>query len=483
MSCHPPPTMHGNEPSHIPRSPARGKRFLGLFCAFFLSLGNSAEAAGLIRDAEIETTLRRFGTPLWQQAGLNPDAVRIFVVNDPAINAFVAGGANIFINTGLILNTKNADMLIGVMAHETGHIAGGHLIRGKSVAIGSNIGLLIATALGAGAAIAGGGAVGMGALLAGQQAVTRNFLAFSRTQEASADQAALRFLDGAGISAQGMLSMFEVLRQKEVRQFGTIDPYNLTHPMSQDRITTLRSHVMQSTTTPDAVPPGFDAMHARLVAKLYGFLDAPEYTLAKYPSSDQSLPGYIARAVADWRGGRLAQGLKEIDAAMLLAPQDGFLYDLKAQILLDSARVAEAVALYREAIRLEPKAPVMHTDFGRALLALGTPAGNAEAVQVLERGNVIDPDNAGTWDLLAIAYGKQGRTDRSLLAQAEAASLRNEPEQALSFLRAAENLLKPDTPAYLRAQDLRRLAEEQKKAREKEGTDGKERRDDMLTEG
>lgn len=463
--------MRPKEPASIPSKPLRGKRFLALLGAFCLCLPSVAQAAGLIRDAEIESTLRIFGTPIWQQAGLNPDAVRIFVVNDPAINAFVAGGANIFINTGLILDTRNADMLIGVMAHETGHIAGGHLIRGKAMADGSNIGLLIATALGAAAVYGGGAQAGMGAIMAGQNAVARNFLAFSRTQEASADQAALRFMDGAQISAQGMLSLFEILRQKEVRAFGTIDPYMLTHPLSQDRLTTVRSHVMQSTLPANQVPAGFDALHARMVAKLQGFMDSPEYTLIKYPSTDQSLPGHMARAVADWRGGKLAEGLKEMDAAMTLSPNDGFLYDLKAQILFESARISEAITAYREAIRLKPKEPMIRTDFGRALLAESRPGAIPEAVETLERATVLDDTNSQTWDLLAIAYGKQNRPDRTLLAQAESASLRNEPEQVLSFLRQADKVLKADSPSYIRAQDLKRLAEQQKKAREKDGDD------------
>ncbi len=466
--------MHPKEPEGIARRRRASKRFLALFGAFLVAWPGLAQAAGLIRDAEIEATLRRFGTPIWQQAGLNPEAVRVFVVGDPSINAFVAGGSNIFINTGLILNTQNADMLIGVMAHETGHIAGGHLIRGKAVANGSNIGLLIAGALGAAAAIAGGGQAAMGAMMAGTQLVTGNFLSFSRAQESAADQAALRFMDGAGISAQGMLSMFEVLRQKEVRAFGTIDPYALTHPLSQDRITTIRSHIMQSTTPQGKVPEGFDLLHARLVAKLYGFMESPEYTRVKYPLSDQTLPAHMARAVADWRGGQLAEGLKEMDAAQAQSPQDGFLYDLKAQLLFESGRVPEALKAYGEAVRLQPKESMIRTDYGRALLA-NAPPRVADAVESLERATVLDDSNPQSWDLLAIAYGKQNRTDLSLLAQAEAAALRNEPEMALSYLRAADKVLKPDSPAYLRAQDLRRLAEEQKKVREEDGEDKRKR--------
>jgi predicted Zn-dependent protease len=251
-----------NNPQGIARLWGARKRFVAMAASFFLTLAcamQSAMAAGLIRDAEIEDTLWMFMRPVLQQAGLNPNAVQLFVVNDPSVNAFVAGGANIFVHTGLITSTRNAGMLIGVLAHETGHIAGGHLIRAKEMAGAANIGLLIATVLGAAAAVGGGGGnSAAGAIMAGQATVQNSFLSYSRGQESSADQAALRFLDGAGWSSKGMLEMFEVLRQKEHRMFGQRDPYASTHPLAQERITTLRSHVLQSALAESPFPALFD---------------------------------------------------------------------------------------------------------------------------------------------------------------------------------------------------------------------------------
>ena len=466
-------------PKPIARSGAGRKRFFTQMLAFLgiFALGLHAplaQAAALIQDAEIEDTLHRFEAPIIAQAGLNAGAVRIFIINDPAINAFVAGGANIFVHTGLMLATKDAGMLVGVLAHETGHIAGGHLIRGKEMASGANMGLLIATVLGAAAAIGGGGQAAMGAMTAGQSIAQRSMMSFSRTQESSADQAALRFLDGAQISAEGMLEMFETLRQKEARQFGTIDPYALTHPLTQDRITHIRSHVMQSVIPKDAMPADFAMRHARLVAKLYGFMEAPEYTLATYPTSDPSLPAHMARAVAYFRQPNLPKAVAELDAAQKLSPHDAFLLNLRGQIMIESGKVKEAVDANAEAVKLMPNQAALQTDYAKALLALEDPKRVTEAMQALERSTAIDPDHAEAWDLLAIAYGKLGRTDRALVAQAEGALLRNRPQQALSFLKQAKKTLPPNTPIALRADDLRDQAEEQKKAMHDEGRDEEE---------
>ena len=454
---------------HIARAAGGGKRFLSFFAGIWLALyAPMAQAASLIQDAELEDTLRRFAAPILDQAGLNPRAVRIFMVNDPAINAFVAGGSNIFVNTGLMMATRDAGMLVGVLAHETGHISGGHLIRGKQEMSGANVGLLISTVLGAAAAIAGGGQAAMGAMAAGQNAAMKSMLAFTRTQESAADQAALRFLDGADMSATGMLEMFEVLRQKETRQFGTYDPYALTHPLTQDRITHIRTHVMQSTIAKDKLPADFELRHARLVAKLRGFMDAPEYTLASYPTKDQSLPAHMARGVAYFRQSQLPKALAEMDAADALSPNDAYLFDLRGQILFESGRVKEAVTSYGRAIALKPDQPSLQTDYGRALLALEDASRLKEATKALERATSRDADNAQAWEMLAIAYGKQSMMERSVLAQAEAAVLRNQPERALALLKRAQPKLTRDTPLALRAEDLRSLAEEQNKAKKDE---------------
>jgi predicted Zn-dependent protease len=455
---------------HIARARSGGKRFLCFLAAFLLSCQASlAQAAGLIQDAELEDTLHRFTQPILEQAGLNPRAVQIFMINDPSINAFVAGGSNIFINTGLMMATRDAGELIGVLAHETGHIAGGHLIRGKQEMSNANMGLLISTALAAAAAIAGGADAAMGAMTAGQQATMRGFLAFTRTQESAADQAALRYLDGAGITTQGMLTMFETLRQKENRQFGTTDPYARTHPMTQDRITHIRSHVMQSDIAKTAIPADFPLRHARLVAKLRGFIDNAEYTLANYPSKDQSLPAHMARAVAYFRQSQPDKALAEMDAADKLSPNDPYLLDLRGQILLESGRVPDAIRAYARAIELNPDQSILQSDFARALLATNLPSNLPAATAALERATSQNPNNTQAWDMLATAYGRQNDETRAALAQAEAAVLRNQPERALLLLRKAQPKLQSNTPSALRAEDLRSFAEEQNKAKKEAG--------------
>ena len=431
--------------------------------ALLLWLPASAAHAGLIRDAEIEHTLRNYTDPVLNVAGIAPQNVRIFIVQDPRINAFVAGGLNLFLHTGLILSTDNPDMLIGVIAHETGHLEGAHLSRLAAKAEQIQIGTLLATVVGAAVGVAGGGEAGAAIGSAGQNTLMRDLIGDVRTNEQSADQAALRYVDTLGYSADGMLEMFTLLRQQD-RSSRNADPYLRTHPLTQERVANVRSYISrQSPEKREVRAHKFDEAHARMKAKLYAFLNPPADTFAKYPESDTSIAAQLARAIAHFRSPDLEKALAEVDALLAARPDDPFLYDLKGQILFENGKVKESIEAYQAAVDGYPSSGLLWTDLGRAQLVDGRVK---ESIKTLKRATVLDNSHAMSWRQLATAYGKDGQLMESSIALAEEAALLGDYETVRLNAKRVHQAAPAGSPLSLRAEALMKVAddlEDQKK--------------------
>lgn len=425
-----------------------------------------ARAFSLIRDAEIEHTLRIYSNPILRTAGLQPDNVHIFIVNSDQINAFVAGGANIFLHTGLILASDSPEMLQGVIAHETGHIAGGHLARGAEKFRNAQIGIILSYVLGAAAAVAGGGEAGAAIMSGGSSILQRTLLAYSRTQEQAADQAALGYLSKLGISSQGMLDLFELLRRQELRRYGQLDPYAITHPLSKERIESVRAHLQ--TTNSHSMDEALIEKHARMRAKLFAFLELPPKTFARYPERDKSVAAYLARAVAWMKLPNLEKALNQLDTLQQLKPNDPFIYDLRGQILFENGRIADAREAYAKAIQLRPKDALLLTDFSAVALQTGSEKDIQLAIQKLEYATQLDATNPRAWRLLGTAYGKQRNEGMSRLALAEEGLLIGEPEHALHQVELALTHLPVGAPARLRAEDIKRAAKQMQREKDTE---------------
>lgn len=439
---------------------ARYKIKTALLSALFVVFSLPAYAVSLIHDAEIEDTLRAYANPIFREAGLNPSSVNIFIVNDPAINAFVAGGANMFIHTGLIMKAQTPEMLIGVIAHETGHIAGGHLAQGAEKLKDAQLGTVLSMVLGAAVAAGGGGDAGMAIMSAGQEVATRNFLRFSRSNESAADQAALNYLDGLNISAAGMLKVMEMLRQNENRSYGTPDPYTRTHPLSVERISHIRDHVMQGKTKENSAPASFTERHARMLAKLIGFLQPLDETLSTYPESDTSVPAHYARAIGYYRKADFPKALQEIDVLLKQKPSDPFFHELRGQFLFEGGKVAEGIQAYSKAVSLKPDSALILSDYGKVLLASANSAKDMpKAIKALEHSASLDPSNVNTWHLLAIAYGRQGNQGKFNLASAEEAMLMDKPEDAIHYAGLALKDTTLGREGRVRAADIKLEAE------------------------
>ena len=444
-------------------------RAVAALMAFTLS-GQAAMAQSVLRDAETEALLRELSAPLVTAAGMDPRNVDVVLVGDPSINAFVAGGQVIFINEGLIEAADSAAEVQGVIAHELGHITGGHAINdgGSKAATGISILSLI---LGGLAAAAGSSDAAMGVIMAGQQAAMGKYFAFSREQESSADAAGAGFLSKAGISGKGSVSFFKKLQNLEYRYGFTRNSdseFYSTHPMTADRITTLQDTYAADAAWNKPYDSAQQARFLRVKAKLVGYVQEPGRTLQIYPESDQSLPARYARAYAWHKEALLDKAMAEADALLAGAPNDPYFLELKGQILLESGHPQEALAPLRRATDLTANQPLIATTFGHALIATEDPAQLPEAERVLKAAVARDRENPFAWYELGVIYGQQGDMARARLASAEQQVLELNYQQALSSAETAQAALPKGSPDYLRAQDIAmqaRAAIEQTKKR------------------
>lgn len=423
----------------------------------------------LIRDAEIENTIRAFATPLFQASGIAPDSVRLHILNDKSLNAFVANGLNMYIHTGLLLKTENANQLIGVIAHETGHIAGGHLVSLRDELANAQTEALLAAALGAAAAIATGrGDVGGAIAMGGQNMAMRNLFAFTRTQEQSADQAAMRMLDATGQSAKGMVDFFNILGDQELLSSAQQDPYVRTHPLTRDRIEFVRHHVEGAPVPSTQSNPAFDAMHKRIRAKLFAFIEPAVRTLTRYKEGDKSVEARYARSVAFHRKADLKQALPLIEGLIAEQPNDPYFAELKGQMLFENGRLKEAAEAYRRAVKLLPDNALLRTSLAQVLVELDDPKLEREAVGNLDAALQREPESSFAWRLLSITYGRANNMGMASYAMAEHAMLTGNPEEAAYHAGRSLTLLPKGSPVTLRAQDIQASAEVLKKKLQRE---------------
>ncbi|HST35334.1 MAG TPA: M48 family metalloprotease [Allosphingosinicella sp.] len=414
-----------------------------------------AMAQQILRDAETEALLREMSRPLILAAGLQPENVRIVLIHDNEINAFVAGGQIVYIHSGLITSAENANEVQGVIAHELGHVTGGHMIR-MNDGVQQATGIMIATMLLGAAAIAmGGGEAGMGIIAAGQQAAMGRFLAFSRIQENSADQAGASYLSRAGISGRGSLAFFRRLQNLEFRlNIPQDNGYARTHPLTGERIARLETAYQADPAWDRRTDPALEERFQRVRAKLMGYVDEPVRVMQRFPESDRSIPGRYARAYAYHKGAHPEESMAEIEALLAARPHDPYFLELKGQVLLESGRPREALAALRESVAIAPNEPLIAALLGHALISTEDPANFDEAKQVLRRAVARDNDNPFAWYQLGIVYDREGDEARAALATAERYNLQGQPGLALPNAERAMMGIPVGTPDWIRAQDI-----------------------------
>ena len=410
----------------------------------------------VIRDAEIESDIRALAAPVWRVAGLEAADIGVFLVQDNQLNSFVTGGQAIFFNTGLILRAENANQLLGVIAHETGHITGGHLVRSREAVHNATIETMIAMAAGLAAAVAGkSGAPLLGAAGVGE----RSLLQFSIAQELTADHAALNMLDRTCQSARGLLRFFEILQSNEMLVGDRGDAWSRTHPLTAERIQYLRDHVQRARCSNAPEPPDAEGRLRRIQVKLRAFLDPPANTLAAFPASDTSALARYARAIAYYRIPDLARALPAIDGLIRDFPDNPYYRELKGQMLFENGRGRDAIRPYEDAVRLAPSAPLLRIALSQVYIENGDPALNKRAIAYLNDASREEGRDGQVWRLLATAYGRDNQIGMAALSLAEEALAAHNKKTAIQQAIRARQLLPRNTPASLRAEDIHREAD------------------------
>jgi predicted Zn-dependent protease len=430
-------------------------RWLMLALALATAAAQPAAAQSILRDSETEQLFDDLSKPLIEAAKLDPKVVKVVMINDPEINAFVAQGQVVYIHSGLLVAADNANQLQGVIAHELGHVAGGHSIRMYDGIKKAGAIQILSLVLGGLAMAAGAGEAAMGVMAAGQQAAMGTFLSFTRAQETSADQAGAAYLSRAGVSGRGSIDFFKKLQNQEYRlAVYATESYDRTHPLSSERINALRTNYQADPAWNRPTDPKLEARFQRVRAKLVGYISDPQQVLARYPESDRSVAAHYARAYAYHRQAYRDKALAEADALLATAPSDPFFLELKGQVLLESGRPQEAVAPLRQAVAAAPDMPMIAAMLGHALIATEKREHFPEAERVLKTAVNRDNDNPFAWYQLGVVYDRKGDLARAALATAERFNLEGNAKLALVSAETALRGIPQGTPDYLRAQDI-----------------------------
>lgn len=423
----------------------------------------SGKGLPIIRDAEIEQLLRDYTAPILKSAGLAQQNVQIVIIQDRSFNAFVMDGRRIFINVGALSGAKTPNEVIGVLAHETGHLAGGHLSKLRNELANAQTALVIGMLLGLGAAVAGattGGSgsglsqVGVATLSASPELVRRTLLGYQRSQEEAADRAGVRFLTATGQSPKGMHDTFQRLAQQTLFISQGADPYLMSHPMPRERVEALAQQAKASPHWNKKDPPELQERHDLMRAKLSGFLDKPDGVARRYPLSDTSLAARYARAISAYRFSDLRGALAQIDSLIQARPTNPYFYELRGQALLENGRPVEAIASLRKAASLAPNAMLIRIMLGQALVAANDPKLGDEAITILRAAVVREPEAADGYRQLAVIYGRKGDYAQADLASAQAAFAAGEIKTARELAGRARNRFPTGSPGWVKSDDI-----------------------------
>lgn len=412
-------------------------------------------AQSLIRDAEIENTIRGYSNPIFTAAGLNPKDVQIYIVNDKSMNAFVTDGQKMFLNTGIILEAKAPNQLKGVIAHETGHIAGGHLARSTQAEKSAMVPAYISIALGIAAIAAGAPDAGAALLASSQQFALLSFFTYTRIQEASADQAALQYLEKTHQSGQGLVDFFEKFRYNEIMSDARKEPYFRSHPLSGDRILALQSKLSKSDYANTKDTQEEIDQFKMMQAKIFGFVSTSEQTYLKYNYRDNSKPSLYARAIAFYRAPDLQMATSTLDKLLVQEPNNPYFNELMGQILFENNKTKESIIYYEKATQQAPKESLLYVGLARAYIAQNDKTYFEKADLALKNAIRLETENSFAWNQLAIVADRQGKAGLARLATAEEAFTLGDFARANRFSQVAMKNLERKTPEWQRASDIR----------------------------
>jgi predicted Zn-dependent protease len=417
----------------------------------------------VLRDTETEQLLRDYTRPILRTAGLEKQNIQVVIINDSAFNAFVADGRRIFVNYGALMQSETPNQIIGVLAHETGHLAGGHLAKFREQLAQAQTQMIIAMLLGAGALVAGGrsgggngglSSAGAAAVAAPQEVIRRSLLSYQRQQEENADRAGVKFLTATGQSAKGMYLTFKRFTDDSLFAAHGADPYVQSHPMPVERVAALEELARSSPFWDKKDDPALQARHDMMRAKISAFMERQDTVYRRYPLSDTSLPGRYAHAITTYLHGDLRNALTQIDGLIQVQPANPYFYELRGQALLEGGKPAEAIAPLRKAVQLSNNAPLIEMLLGQALVATDNKAYTEEAIAILRAAVGRETEAPLGFTQLAMAYARKGDLAEADLASAQAAYLRGDNKTARDLASRAKTRFAIGTPGWVRADDI-----------------------------
>jgi len=417
----------------------------------------------VLRDTETEQLLREYTRPILRAAGLEKQNIQMVIINQSVFNAFVADGRRIFVNYGAIMQSETPNQIIGVMAHETGHLAGGHLAKMREQMAQAQTQMIIAMLLGAGAMVAGaktgggsGGLTNAGAAMFSAQGevIRRNLLSYVRQQEENADRAGVKFLTATGQSARGMYETFKRFTDESLFASRGADPYVQSHPMPAERVNALQELARSSPYWDKKDDPALQLRHDMARAKISAFMERQETVARRYPMSNNSLPARYAHAISTYLHGDLRSALSQIDALIQQQPNNPYFYEVRGQALLEGGKPQEAIAPLRKAVALSNNAPLIEMLLGQALVATGNNAYTDEAIAILRAAVARESEAPIGYTQLAMAYGRKGDYAQADLASAQAAYLRGDSKTARDLASRAKTRFAIGTPGWVKADDI-----------------------------
>ena len=429
--------------------------------ALFGVQAKAQPAPPIIRGAEVEQLLKDYTQPILRVAGLSQQNVQVVIINDRSFNAFVADGRRIFVNGGALLDAETPNQIIGVLAHETGHIAGGHLARLREQLAAASTQSILAMIIGVGAIVAGGrsgnsglGQGGMAAIMGPEAAIQNSLFAYLRAQEDQADRAGVKFLTASGQSAKGMYETFKKLADQMLYQTRYMNPYMQSHPLPSERVAALEGMAKASPYWNTKDPPALQARHDLMRAKLFGFLERPDAVARRYPPSDGSLAARYARAISAMRFTEARAAQAQIDSLINAQPQNPYFHELKGQMLLEAGRPSEAVAPLRQAVQLAPNPALIQIMLGQALVATHDRGRVDEAVSILQAALTREPESSDGFSQLAMAYAQKNDLGHADLASAQAAFMRGDIKTAREIATRAKTRFPTGSPGWVKADDI-----------------------------
>jgi predicted Zn-dependent protease len=427
-----------------------------------MAAGQEEKGPPILRDTESEQLLRDYTRPILRAAGMEKQNIQMVIINDSQFNAFVADGRRIFVNYGAMMQSETPNQIIGVLAHETGHLAGGHLAKMREQLAQAQTQMIIAMLLGAGAMVAGarGGAgngltnAGAAAFAAPGEMIKRNLLSYVRQQEENADKAGVKFLTATGQSPKGMWETFRRFSDESLFAARGADPYLQSHPMPAERVRALEELARSSPYWDKKDDPALQLRHDMVRAKISAFMERQETVYRRYPISNTTLPARYAHAITTYLHGDLHSAIAQIDGLIALQPANPYFYEVRGQALLEGGRPAEAIAPLRKAVQLSNNAPLMEMLLGQALVASNSSANTDEAIAILRAAVARETEAPLGFSQLAMAYGRKGDYAQADLASAQAAFLRGDNKTARDLASRAKTRFAIGTPGWVKADDI-----------------------------